>query len=230
VVDELAPLGQATILSLDRVLACLNPEEQQVQRPVEVNIQPPKIFYSPKAACLSCSWASRSYSRWTRTSRSDVRDQHELGRVLRYDRVSLLSAQWASWLSTADPVKGPWTGVKKLPAALSSLPADDNWADVRKNVPGKSAKNVPIVFVTTEPAELILTKGEPSYSPIPGTRLMRVANTESVLFLHSGEGQYYFLTAGRWFRTKTLDGPWSRPVPTYPRTSPRFPTTMHRRS
>jgi hypothetical protein len=209
VVDELAPLGQATILSLDRVLACLNPEEHQVQPAVEVNIQPPKIFYSRKPALLVMFMGEPALQP-VDPKRPELMFAINTNWDMFYDTIEsryyLLNG--ASWLSAADPVKGPWTSVKKLPAALSSLPADDNWAEVRKNVPGKPVKDVPVVFVTTEPAELILTKGEPSYSPIPGTRLMRVANTESVLFLHSGEGQYYFLTAGRWFRTKTLDGPW----------------------
>ncbi len=210
VVDELSPLGQATILSLDRVLACLNPEEQQVQKPVEVNIQPPKIFYSRKPALLVMFMGAPELQP-VDPNRPELMFAINTNWDVFYDTIQsryyLLNG--ASWLTATDPFKGPWTGTKKLPAAFSSLPPDDNWADVRKNVPGKSAKNVPVVFVTTEPSELILTKGEPSYSPIPGTRLMRVANSESVLFLHSGEGQYYLLAAGRWFRTKTLDGPWS---------------------
>lgn len=210
VVDELAPLGQATILSLDRVLACLNPEGQQVQKPVEINLQPPKIFYSRKLALL-VMFMGEPELQPVDPNRPELMFAINTNWDVFYDTIEsryyLLNG--TSWLTTTDPLKGPWTGVKRLPAALSSLPENDNWTDVRKNVPGKSAKDVPVVFVTTEPAEMILTKGEPSYSPIPGTRLMRVTNSESVLFLHSGEGQYYLLAAGRWFRTKTLDGPWS---------------------
>ncbi len=210
VVDELVPLGQATSFSLDRVLAHINPDEQKVQQAVEVNIQPPKIFYSRKPAML-VMFMGEPEVQPVDPNRPELMFAINTNWDVFYDTIEsryyLLNG--TSWLTTTDPVKGPWTGAKKLPATLSSLPANDNWADVRKNVPGKAAKDVPAVFVTTEPAELILTKGEPSYSPVTTTRLMRVANTESVLFLHSGEGQYYFLAAGRWFRAKSLEGPWS---------------------
>ena len=63
--------------------------------------------------------------------------------------------------------------------------------------------------MTTEPAEMILTDGPPSYMPVKGTRLLRVINTESTLFLHSGDGKLYFLVAGRWFRSGSLNGPWT---------------------
>jgi hypothetical protein len=210
VVEELIPPGQATTISLDRVLASLNPEEQPVQRAVEVNIQPPKIFYSRKPAIL-VMFMGEPELKPVDTNRTDLMFALNTNWDVFYDTIEqryyLLNG--TSWLTAPDAVHGPWTPANKLPAGLSALPATDNWADVRKNVPGKPAKAAPLIFATTEPAELILTQGEPSYSPITGTRLMRVANTESILFLHSGEGQFYFLAAGRWFRTKTLDGPWT---------------------
>jgi hypothetical protein len=105
--------------------------------------------------------------------------------------------------------KGPWTPAAKLPAALSALPDDDNWTSVRENVPGKSAEVLPVVFVKDQPTELILTDGDPTYSPISGTGLLRVANTDSVLFRDSANNEFYFLAAGRWFRAAKLNGPWT---------------------
>ena len=115
----------------------------------------------------------------------------------------------SGWMTSQDPLKGTWVAARSLPAVLSSLPADDNWNEVRKNIPGQPITKAPAVFVATEPAELILTDGEPTYTPISGTRLLRIANTGTPLFLHSGEKNYYFLAAGRWFRAKALNGPWS---------------------
>lgn len=51
--------------------------------------------------------------------------------------------------------------------------------------------------------------GDPTYSPISGTQLMRIANTDVPLFLNSGDGKYCFLVARRWFRSSNLDGPWT---------------------
>ena len=41
------------------------------------------------------------------------------------------------------------------------------------------------------------------------TKLLRVSNTPSVLFLNGGDGKLYFLVAGRWFRAGGFNGPWT---------------------
>jgi hypothetical protein len=68
---------------------------------------------------------------------------------------------------------------------------------------------MPVVFTATEPAEIILTNGAPTFSPIPSTKLLQVRNTDSTLFKDSGDNQFYYLVAGRWFRAASLEGPWS---------------------
>ncbi len=113
------------------------------------------------------------------------------------------------WLTAPDVVKGPWTPAQTLPPSIYSLPASANWAEARKHLPGKPAKSAPTVFTTTEPAEMILTDGPPTYLPVNGTRLLHVNNTSSLLFLNTGDGKLYFLVAGRWFRGGSLKGPWS---------------------
>jgi hypothetical protein len=58
------------------------------------------------------------------------------------------------------------------------------------------------------PAELIVFKGSPVYSKIPGTRLLYVANTDNDVFVDDTDRQYYVLLSGRWFRAKSIEGPW----------------------
>ncbi len=79
--------------------------------------------------------------------------------------------------------------------------------------------------MTTQPAELIVTKGDPAFDPITGTKLPRVTDTDSVLFQNSGDGQFYFLVAGRWFRAGSLDGPWSAASRNLPPDFARIPDT-----
>jgi len=208
-VDELKPPGQATTLSLDRVLACLDPAQHVTQPPVELNLDPPKIFYSRQPAILVILMGEPQLKP-VETNRTDLMFAINTNWELLYDtatqRYFLLNED--NWL-TAPDVKGPWTPAQDLPPSFSTLPANDNWASVRQNIPGKRVKTAPLVFVSTEPAELIMTRGDPSFDPIPGTRLMRVADSDSTLFLHTAERNYYFLVAGRWFRAPSLEGPWS---------------------
>ena len=97
-----------------------------------------------------------------------------------------------AWLRATD-VKGAWAPVGTLPAALSLLPNDRNFADVRKQVPGRAitAAEMPQIFVSTTPAEIIVVNGAPQYAAIPGTQLQYVANTDAALFRHSGSALVY---------------------------------------
>ena len=222
-VDELKPLGQATTLSLDRVIAYLNPTQQSTQPPVALNLDPPKIFYSRQPAILVTILGEPQF-RPVETNRTDLMFAINTNWDLFYDTASqryfLLNQD--NWLA-APAVNGPWTPAQDLPPSLYSLPAHDNWANVRQNLPGKRAKVVPVVFVSTQPAELIVTQGDPSYGPISGTRLMRVVDSDSVLFLNSGDGKFYFLVAGRWFRAASLDGAWSAASSDLPADFARIP-------
>ena len=69
-----------------------------------------------------------------------------------------------SWLQSST-VAGPWSAVPgKLPESFTKLPANENWKEVKAAVPGRriSGSAVPKVFVSTEPAELILLRALPA--------------------------------------------------------------------
>ncbi|MEI7937599.1 MAG: hypothetical protein WCK27_13000 [Verrucomicrobiota bacterium] len=209
VVDALRPPGQAMTISLDRVIAYLNPDQHPTQPPVAVNLDPPRIFYSRQPAILVIFLGEPQFKP-VETNRTDLLFALNTNWDVLYDTASqryyLLNGD--NWL-TAPDVKGPWTAALNLPRLLATLPAYDHWAAVRANLPGKPAKVVPVVYVSPQPAELIITQGDPSYSPIPGTRLFRVVDTDSILFRDTGAEKFYFLVAGRWFRAADLEGPWS---------------------
>ena len=209
-VDQLKPLGQAMTLSLDRLIAYLDPRTQPVQPAVAVNLDPPTIFFSSRPAILVI-FMGEPQLKPVETNRTDLLFALNTNWDVLYDvatqRYFLLNGE--GWLTSADVRNGPWIPTRTLPPSFYSLPQSENWAEARSRLPGQLAKVAPTVFVTTEPAEMIVTDGAPSYRPIRGTRLLALANTESVLFLHSGDGKYYFLVAGRWFRAPSLTGPWS---------------------
>jgi len=208
--EQLRPMGQVTTLALDRVIACLNPAGHTVQHAVEVNLEPPKIFSSTTPAILVIFMGEPRFKP-VETNRTDLLFALNTNWDVLFDtgsrRYYLLNG--GGWLTAPDVLKGPWIPAQTLTPSIYSLPPNDNWAEARRQLPGKPAKVAPTVFVTTEPAEMILTDGPPSYVPVRGTRLLRVNNTASALFLHTGDGKLYFLVAGRWFRGGSLSGPWS---------------------
>lgn len=209
-VDGLHPPGQPLTLSLDRVLAYIDPAKQLQQQAVQVNLDPPRIFFSSRPAIL-LMFQGDPQLQMVEKDKPDLMFAANANWPVFYDAPGqhyyLLNVD--NWLMTTDVLRGPWVPAENLPRGLSSLPPDENWAEVREFVPGKQVSSTPAVFVSVDPAELILTQGNPMYSPIAGTSLMRVANTESVLFLHTGDSQHYLLVAGRWFRAASPDGPWS---------------------
>ncbi len=117
----------------------------------------------------------------------------------------------ASWLQ-AQNVNGPWQPAAQLPSSLKNLPQNAEWSDVNKNIPGMSwsPSQVPQVFVSQKPAELILVQGGPQLEAIPGTSLSWVTNSDSDIFYYTPTAQWYFLVSGRWFSSPTLGtGPWT---------------------
>ncbi len=120
------------------------------------------------------------------------------------------------WLQAA-ALAGPWTALAKplpdLQTALDRFGKDpqvdllDDLAPDLKEVLANGG--LPAVFVSTVPAELIDTEGEPALEPVPGTQLLWVKNTTDQLLLNPGDQNYYALLSGRWFRSKSLtEGPW----------------------
>jgi hypothetical protein len=205
---KLLPPRSSVVIDLDRILAGVERSKAEVKG-VEVNLDPPPIFRSETPAILVIFMGNPRFEAVEGTGLEfAVNTNWDVFREADGSRYWLLHGE--SWITTTDPLKGPWVPVDDLPEGLSKLPDTDDWKDTRAHVPGKKAESAPTVFVSTKPAELIVTDGTPAYESITAaTRLMAVTNTECDLFLHSGEGQFYYLVAGRWFRAKSLEGPWS---------------------
>ncbi|MBI1370978.1 MAG: hypothetical protein GC162_20280 [Planctomycetes bacterium] len=226
VVEESLPNEKPMTIGLDRVLAYLDGDKAEVPQ-VEVNLDPPPIFRSEQPAVLMIFLGEPRLE--------PVKDTGLLTAVntnwdVFFDPTSgrYFALVDDSWITTDDLTKGPWVPARALPEGLTKLPNTEDWSEVRARVPGQPMAAAPKVFVTHQPSELIVTDGPPAYTPIPGTRLLYVANTDSDLFLNSGDGNHYLLTAGRWFRARTIDGPWtaaSRDLPVdfalIPEDSPR---------
>jgi hypothetical protein len=204
---DLLPRKQFLVVSLDRMLACIDDGPVQVSE-AKLNLDPPPVYYSQTPAIMMVFMGQPQFEP-IKDTRLMFATNTNWDVLLDQDTSRYYLLNGSSWLTATDPVKGPWTAAASVPASFSMLPADDNWNEVRKHIPGQPATVVPRVIATTEPAELIVTDGKPRYSPIPGTTLLYVSNTETPLFLDSAENQFYFLAAGRWFRSKSLEGPWS---------------------
>ena len=220
--EKLLP-SKTDAVALDRVLAYLDPSRVQA-REVKVSTEPPPIFVSSKPAVLLMidgppimGSIPGTKLKYVVNTNWDLIQEDE-------DYYLLNSSQWLK----AKSLEGPWKVTGKLPKDFEKIPADENWADVRKVLkPAKPDESAvaPWVYVSQKPAELILIRGEPTFRPIPNTKLSEITNTKSPLFYHTLEKQYYFLTSGRWFRNAHFHGLWEYATDKLPEDFAKIPST-----
>ena len=202
------------VISLDRVLAYMD-KSTIIPKNVEgLKSDPPTIFLSRTPAILV---GFDGDPIWSPIKDNELKFAVNTNwDVFQDARTSVYYLRnESSWLRAAD-LNGPWGPAGKLPDSFMKLPADDNWKDVKQNLPGKPAASVPTVHVAYAPAELILIDGKPKFEPVPGTRLLWISNTESDLFAMGTDGPLYYLVAGRWFRAPNFNGNWVFATPNLP--------------
>jgi hypothetical protein len=190
---------------LDSVLLSL---KQIPVSSVELNNDPPTIFYSDRPASLVVFDGDPVLAPVGKTGLSfAVNTNWEVF----VDHGTWYLLNNGLWLS-APVATGPYAPVTRLPAAFSELPNDASFADAKKHVPARppaAGSQVPTIFVSTKPAEIIVTAGAPKLEPVPGTSLQRAANTAGALFFDPAQKLFYVLFSGRWFSAASLNGPWS---------------------
>jgi len=207
-------------LALDRVVAGL--EQTKRQQEVEVNLDPPPIYYADHDAILVVFLGPPAFKPVAGTSLLFATNTNW---PLMLDptggKAYLLDGE--SWLTAPDVLKGPWTAAKTLPADLYRLPDDGNWTRVKTHVPGHLPAVMPQVFVSDRPAELVVTQGDPQLVMIPGTTLLYVRNTDADVFVDFSTGKHYLLLAGRWFASPGFAGPWAAATKTLPADFAKIP-------
>jgi hypothetical protein len=174
---------------------------------VQLNNDPPKIFVAYRPSILLSTDGKAELASVPDTSlKFVVHTQWPLF----FDGHAYYIAVGQQWL-TADTLEGQWTPTRKLPADMTKVAQGKEWSALKKVVPppAKSGEVTPAVFYSDSPAEIILFDGKPAYTKIPDTQLTYATNTDSVVFSHAPTQEFYYLTAGRWFRSSTLEGPWT---------------------
>ena len=211
------------VISMDRILANLE-RGQAAPRETEVKVEPPRIFTSLTPAILVLVDGKPLRSPIEKTGlKFVVNTNWDL--FLHLDSSTYYLLHDDAWLK-APSLGGPWSPAGKLPKGFKKLSKkDENWKKVRENVPGRKLEpsEVPVVFVSEAPAELIVAKGRLELAIIPETRLLWVTNTDSDLFLSNEDGHFYYLVSGRWFRADNLEGEWSFATTELPEDFSRIP-------
>jgi hypothetical protein len=207
--------GATKTISLDRLQAALTAAGEEIKG-VEVKNDPPKVIIASKPSLLVLIDGRPQLREIEGTKLQRVINTRA---VLIFDddkKTYYLRVQdW--WLQSED-FEGLWSYAEKLPddmkkaeeyvvkEAATETPQSDQGSKPPSLKDGGKKAEIPVVYVEFGPAELIETKGEPQYKPIPGAGLEYAENTNGNVFRLSG--RYYILISGRWFGAASLQGPW----------------------
>ncbi|PYI99208.1 MAG: hypothetical protein DMF00_11425, partial [Verrucomicrobia bacterium] len=208
-------------ISLHNLIA--STPKKEVPAGVQLNNEPPKIFVGFQPSILL-----------------SVNGEPVLSEVPNTNLKFVVNTQWPlffdesnstyylavgqQWLM-ANSLEGQWSATKKLPPDFSKVPQDKQWSALKQFIPPAANPKgaTPNVFYSDKPAEVILFDGPPVYAQIPDTQLEYATNTNSVVFVYKPTGQFYYLTAGRWFSASDPQGPWTYATPDLPADFAKIP-------
>lgn len=206
---------QDEVIALDRLLADMAINHAATNNATyEVKNDPPQVYFSTRPAILVLIDGKPVFRPISNTRLERVINTRVL--VVR-DPVSGKSYLHLmdGWLE-APSVAGPWTIASQTPSDLKKaleLAVAGRQVDLLDGAKISLAEavlqnSIPSIFVTTQPAELLQTQGDPQVAPIEETDLIYVTNTENDIFVQTSSQEHYILLSGRWFKSQSMLGPW----------------------
>lgn len=189
------------------LLSALELNKQQTSLATQISNTPPKVIYTNVPSILvSIDGAPKLQTNKDWGVEAVVNTPFVLVKN-RDDKYYLYGGK--HWY-TAPAATGPYKLTTDIPNNLEKIESAIQEADKKNPEEGKEADANTIynIVVTTEPAELIQSKGEANFAAVQGTGLLYVSNSENDIFMDINSQQYYVLLSGRWYRSKTLSGNW----------------------
>lgn len=196
-------------LSLDELLASLDQDLEQEKQSKNLNTNAPRIVYADHPSLLVVI-DGQPRMQTNKDWGLDVVVNTPFTIVKAHDNQFYLygSKHWY----TAQAATGPYSQAGNVPSELQQVQTSvdnanssnpgytDSAAQAQDNV-------VSDIVVSTGPAELIQTSGQPAWTPIQGTSLSYASNSSNDIF-QDQSGKYYVLISGRWYSSNSLTGGW----------------------
>ena len=192
-------------ISMERLMTTLELEDKRSDIADNISTKAPKIIFVNEPAVLI---SIDGEPRMKEVSNSKLMRVNNTPYTILFDTSSknyYLNADAKTWYAAKD-IKGDWNVAKSVPNEVTAQ-APKSEAVEQPEETGKPGP-IPKIIVETEPAELISATGDPEFTPISGTDLLYVSNTESDVFKDINSQNYYVLLSGRWYSGSNLNGPW----------------------
>lgn len=210
--------GKSRVIALDRLeaaLTALSTEKSDIKG-LTVKNDPPRVIFTTKPSMLVVIDGPVKFRDVGGTS---------LQKVLNSQAFILMDTKNAKYyLNVMDgwvealALEGPWSYVSKIPDDMKEITkliqerqqdkATEGTTPPSLKKANKDGK-IPAIYVSSVPAELLMSEGPPQFETIPEAKLEYVKNTTANIFHDPETLNYYVLLAGRWFQSKSLEsGPW----------------------
>ena len=194
------------VMSLDELMASIEIAEKQSLAASDFDDSPPTILFTDEPTVLVSIDGEPQLRELENTGVQAVANTPFLvaqdpGNSDRY----YLYAGADSWY-VAGAIKGPWKSTTKVPKAIKQLEPEDEEIDAVDEE--ESPKDPPKIKVVTESTELIVTDGLPQLVAIGDGSLLVIKNTENDVLRENSTQRIFVLLSGRWFASKSIDGPW----------------------
>ncbi len=191
---ESSLVGSTLTISVDQLLTDLDTESSSVTE-ADLKHTPPIIMLSTKPAMLVsidgdpvlAGIDGSKYERVVNSAFLIVKDGNRHYLYIGSD----------TWYQAAD-ILGPWSITTAVPADINSLvePAEGDAEDVGEME----------IIIATEPTEMLVSAGPPTWAPVEGMDLLYLSNTDGNAFLELSTQKYYVLLSGRWYSGEGMVG------------------------
>ena len=209
---------QGEVIALDRLLADLAINHAATNSATyDVKNDPPQILFSTRPSMLVLIDGNPVLRPVENTRLARVINTRVL--MLRDDAAGKFYLRLMDAWAESPSLSGPWTIAGQTPADLKKALdlavagkqvdlLDGSKTGMTSLAEAIRQNAVPTIFVSTQPAELLQTQGEPQVASIEGTQLIYVINTENDIFVHTPSQEHFILLSGRWFKSQSMLGPW----------------------
>jgi hypothetical protein len=213
--EQLGQLLEAEIpkwnlpIAMDELIATLETIDTDVKTSQQINTDPPVLlFYAEPAVLITIDGEPRLVD----TEENNIQRVMNTPYTILYDqkkKVYYLNADEKNWYKSS-AIKGAWQPVSKVPRKIAKLAPETEETDEEEAADDAEIETgpPPKIIIATEPTELISSNGKPEYKSISGTSLLYVSNTDSDVLMDTESQEHYILLSGRWFVSKSLEGPW----------------------
>ena len=192
-------------LSLDKVTEGLADSQEQPAAEPALKFDPPKIVFATQPTVLVLLDGQPIRRPIEKTGIDAVVNTPF---PLFYDAHAKLYylTNGAIWYQTSNVLAGPWEVISAPPPAVAAVVSKGDKKDQGQPVAADAVP--PQILVATEPTELVVTRGVPSFAPVNDTQLLQVNNADESIFRDLNSQRLFVVLAGRWYSAPSFEGPW----------------------